>query len=89
MKEDNIEDDYKQEDREMLLQLLESQWTESEELCRYLESMNLFAQSKDLEHTINMQRLILVGMKDQYLTFEKNVLATSNAVDYNWVPNIK
>lgn len=89
MKEDNIEDEYLQEDKEMLLQLLESQWMEAEELCRYLESMNLFAQDDNLEHAINMQRLIVVGMKDQYLTFEKNVLATSKAMDYSWDPNNK
>ncbi len=83
---DNIEDQYLQEDKEMLLQLLESQWIEAEELSRYLESMNLFAQDVHLEHTVKMQQLVVAGMKDQHLTFEKNVLATSRAVDYNWVP---
>ncbi len=83
---DNIEDQYLQEDKEMLLQLLESQWMEAEELSRYLESMNLFAQDVHLEHAVKMQQLIVAGMKDQYLTFEKNVLATSTAMDYNWIP---
>jgi hypothetical protein len=83
---DNIEDQYLQEDKEMLLQLLESQWIEAEELSRYLESMNLFAQDVHLEHAVKMQQLVVAGMKDQYLIFEKNVLATSTAVDYNWIP---
>jgi hypothetical protein len=87
MKDDNIEDQYLQEDKEMILQLLESQWIEAEELSRYLESMNLFAQDVHLEHAVKMQQLVVAGMKDQYLTFEKNVLATSTAVDYNWFPN--
>lgn len=87
MQDGNINDSYSQEDKEMILQLLESQWTETEELYRYLESMNLFAQDVHLEHVVKMQQLIIAGMKDQYLTFEKNVLATSNAVDYNWVPS--
>lgn len=86
---DNIEDQYLQEDKEMLLQLLESQWIEAEELSRYLESMNLFAQDVHLEHAVKMQQLIVAGMKDQYLTFEKNVLATSTAMDYTWIPNNK
>ncbi len=86
MKDENIEDQYLQEDKEMLLQLLESQWMEAEELSRYLESMNLFAQDVHLEHAVKMQQLIVAGMKDQYLTFEKNVLATSTAMDYNWIP---
>lgn len=89
MKDDNIEDQYLQEDKEMLLQLLEVQWVEAEELSRYIESMNLFAQDVHLEHAVKMQQLILAGMKDQYLTFEKNVLATSTAMDYNWVPKNK
>ena len=87
MQDDNINDQYSQEDKEMILQLLESQWAEAEDLYRYLESMNLFAQDVHLEHAVKMQQLIIAGMKDQYLTFEKNVLATSNAMDYNWVPN--
>lgn len=87
MKDDNIEDQYLQEDKEMLLQLLESQWVEAEELSRYLESINLFAQDVHLEHAVKMQQLVVAGMKDQYLTFEKNVLATSTAVNYNWFPN--
>lgn len=88
-KDDNLnDDDLTYDDKLLILQMLEHQYCEAEEMYRYLHSMHNFSNNSNLEQTLEYQKLVVLGLKQQYFDYEQLMLLESNIENsYTWVPS--